>query len=219
MSTIQESLPYVGSPQQHLWRLPGVFFRPAATFEAVNLDPNWLLPLAAAALLRTARAYAVYQPSRNPLAVFLTYLLEGVLPVLLPVIICTGALLLCTYALKGRASFKGVFSLLSHTFFAYTTVSIVLGVTVLLLAPDAAQLDRQNPVVSHLGFLVSSRESLPLNHLLSSIDAFVFYHLFLIGLGLSRVARGLSFRRALLAAALPWGLYVAVTVGIKALVA
>lgn len=205
--------------QERLIGLLGLVFSPTIIFKAINESPHWVLPLVLAALIRTLRVYIVYSPNRTPVAALLTFLMEGVLPLAIQILACTGAFMGFIYALGGSTSFKKVFSVLSHTFFVYTLITVLLSCLIILLAPDRDQLDLQNPLITNLGFFVSPEKSLALNYLLSSVDLIAFYHIFLIALGLSAVAARISFRKALLMVSLCYALYVAVGVGIKAVVA
>ena len=205
--------------REQLSGLLRIFYSPTSLFEAIREKPYWLLPFIIAAIIRTVRVYVVFSPNRTVVAALLTFLLEGVLPLAIQIVLCTAVFMGLVYAFGARVSVKKLPSVLCHTFFAYTLITVLLSCLVYLIAPSRDGIDVQNPVASNLGFLVSPRTSVPLNYLLSAIDLIVFYHIFLIALGLSIVATKFSFKKALLIVVGCYALYVAIAVGIKAVVA
>jgi hypothetical protein len=204
--------------REQLSGLPRIFYSPTSLFEALRENPHWLLPFIVAAIIRTVRTYVVYSPNRTVVAALLTFLIEGVLPLAIQIGICTAIFIGLIYAFGGSVSIKKVLSVLCHTFFVYTLITVLLSCLVYLFSPNREHLDIQNPVASNLGFLVSPRQSVPLNFLLSAVDLIVFYHIFLIALGLSIVATKFSFKKALLIVVGCYVLYVAIAAGIKAVV-
>lgn len=200
------------------WNLPGVFFEPVSTFQRINQNPTWILALSVAILARLARIFAFYNPSKVPQKLTLTVLIE-VISVLMPVLICSGIFLLGLVLAGAMVSFVKVFSVLSHTFFAYFLIHVVLSSLVLLLASDRAAVDPQNPLVSNLGFLFNREDQLALNHFASSFDLIVFYHLFLIACGLESVSEPVSRRGVVWVVLGTWVLYIGTTTVIKAIVA
>lgn len=199
-----------------LWRLPEIFLRPTAAFHELNKNPAWVAPLFAAALFRVLRLVA-FQPSREPLKMLATFTIEAITFVF-PVLVCSGALMLVLYLAGGETSFRRVFSVLTHTFFFYTVVSVVLAVTIHFLSPDPTSVDFQNPAFTNLGFLVRSKQHLAFNYFLSALDVVSFYHLYLIGLGLSIVSQKISFRKTMGMTAALWITYVALGVAVKFIV-
>jgi uncharacterized protein YneF (UPF0154 family) len=220
-------------------RLAGIFFQPRQTFEDINRRPTWAVVLILTILISLVgtlafmnligfenimdqqirdnpRMQEMTEEQRammldSPFMRFSAYLgaLVGV-----PVIaLLTSVLLMLLFWVSGaEAPFAKFFSVVIHSFFAYSVVSMVLSVLIVLLAPDRAQLDVTNLVASNLGVLVARADSPVLHTVLSSLDVLTFYYLFLLSLGLSVVSRKTVGSAAFLVVAL-WAFYVALKAG------
>jgi len=201
-----------------LRKLSGILFQPTATFQEINKQPAWLLALLAATLVRFAETLLFFHPLKSPLGFLLTFVISAI-PSFFVVLTCSGVFILALYLCGAETSFGRVFAVLAHTFFVYSLAIGVLRGLMLCVSADAASIDFQNPIASNLGFLLDAHEHLALQYLASSVDLIVFYHLYLIGLGLSMVAGKMSRRSAMALAVGIWALYVGVTFAIKAMVA
>ncbi|HUG42939.1 MAG TPA: YIP1 family protein [Acidobacteriota bacterium] len=138
------------------------------------------------------------------LPILTTLLVGGLLMALLPII-------------GGDAPFRKVFSVVTHGYFFYYAVATFLAVLVYHLSPEPNSIHPQNPVFTNPGGLFNRREDALLYQLASSVDLLSFYRIYLIGVGLSVVAKGLSRAGGIMASALPYALYVLITVAWTAL--
>jgi len=205
-------------PLSSWWKLQGIFFQPGATFQAIDKNPNWLLPFIITSLVSFARMLIFHNPSTVPFKLVLTFL-TAALPCFIPVLVCSGAFFTTFVLFGAETTFKKVFSLLMHTFFFMTAVNVGINLIVLFVVLDFDMVNQENQSLTNLGFLVSAEDNLALNYLLSSIDVIAFYHLYLIGLGLSIVSQKVSFKLSMGLVATLWALYVAAMVVIKTIVA
>jgi hypothetical protein len=115
-------------------------------------------------------------------------------PVAFLVMFCAGAglYLLGTSALGGSMNYKQALSVWVYSSFPPTVLAGIVGLVVLLLKSsdsiDPARPDK-SLVQANLGILLGSGSSPVLSALLSSIDLFAFYGLFLAAIGLRRMGR------------------------------
>lgn len=127
-----------------------------------------------------------------------------------------GILLLITnFVLGGATSYS---TMLAITAFAWlpNLIQMAAGVATMLLKPYG-DFDMQNLVVSNLGPLADPKAHKALYWLLMSVDAFSFWKIALLGLGISIAAR-FSFKKGLIAVILPWAvIWVLVPAGWKAI--
>ncbi len=187
---------------------------PTHTFRRIKGRPVWLPPFLLAVLVRLLHLFTFYSPSLSPAKLTLSVMLE-VLPFLIPVLICSGVFFLGLLLIGAKPCFSRVFSVLTHTFFLYTLLTVGLGTIVLLVAPHPELLDRTDLVAANLGPLIDGQEHLALHHLVRSIDLVSLYQLYLIALGLSITSEGVSLRAGLWLVGNTWALYVAGGVAIK----
>lgn len=132
------------------------------------------------------------------------------------VLVCASLFMLGLYLMAGEAKFAKVFSVNAHTFFFYYVVYSGLSLIVVLLAQEPESIDLQNPLYSNPGFVVSRKDSPALYSLMSSLDVITFYHMFLLGLGLSTVTERVSFRTALGVVCVFWFIFVLGKMGLAA---
>jgi hypothetical protein len=157
------------------------------------------------------REQIVEQAVNSPLTSVMMYVGPILGPIII-VLVVAGLLMLASTLTGGQATFKKVFSVNSHVFFFSYVVASVLSVVVVLLSPDPAEIDIQNPVATNLGFLVARTESPALYSLLSSIDLVSFYTIYLLGLGLAVVNRK-PVRSMLLTVVVLWVVWVLIKTG------
>lgn len=220
------------------WRLQGIFLEPGRTFQEINQRWNWLLPMLAVVALSFAATFVLInsigqetilrqQMLRNPqiqemprerqeemiqgalespFTKALFYI--GPLFSFLPALVVAGALLLGLVMTGSQSTFGKVFSVTSHVFFAYSVVSTVLVLAVVLLAPDPTEIDVQNPIQSNLAFLFDREDSTFLHSVATSIDLLSLYAIGLLALGLSKISARLSLGGGLALVGGFWLLYV-----------
>lgn len=233
-------------PKGALWRLQGILFQPKQTFEAINVKPNWLVPVVAILLVSSLGLFllstlvgldnfAEQMTAQNPkaaeqmaqlpedqrevaLAVQKTmFVVFGLIGFPILGVIVSLAFLLAFWVAGSEARFGKIFSVVAHSFFAYGVINTVLSGLIMLLAQDPTQLDLLNMVPTHLGLLIDRIQSPVLFGFLSSLDLLSFYTLFLLTLGMSVVGRKSIATSAALVFIL-WALYVALfKVGLTAL--
>ena len=211
-----ESTLEINATHNSWWRLLGVVLEPSSTFHEIDKKPTWILALLGATAVRLGRVFLFYNPSRTPVKLVLTGLVE-LISTFIPIVVCSGVFLLALYLGGAKTTFKKVFSVLCHTFFFYTVINVILS-SIMLWTSDRRDVDLQNPVVSNLGFLFNKQDHLALNYLASSLDALVVYHMFLIVLGLSIVAKKTSLKSVTWTVISSWGLYTIAVASVKALV-
>jgi len=223
-----------------LWRLQGIFFQPKETFQEIAKKPTWLIALILCVVIggvgliwvmetigfeRIVIEQAQAQGREVPEEQLQMLNSPGVkavryafMIIMNPVVLLVAAgLLLALFWLVGSdAKFSRVFSVVVHSFLAYTVVSTVITLLIVLVAADPTELDVQNLVASNLGVLVSRTESPVLFALLSSIDLLSCYCVFLLSLGMSIVGRK-SLATSVALVLIPWGLWVLVKMGLAAI--
>ena len=224
-----------------LWRLQGIFFQPKETFQEIAKKPTWLIVGILCVLIGVGGFMLIMnrigfetmimqqaqargqemteeqlQMATSPAIKAFTY---GMMVIGTPIVmLLTAGLLLALFWLVGSdASFGRAFSVVAHSLFAFTLVSTVISVLIVMLAADPAELDIQNLVASNLGALVSRTESPVLFAVLSSVDALTFYYLFLLSLGMSIVGRKSLGTSAALVVVL-WVVWVLVKTGWTAII-
>ena len=153
----------------------------------------------------------VEQSSSGPMRVVFQYVMP-VLGPLIAVLLTSGVLMLAIYLGGAETSFKKILAVTTHTFFFYSFVGSILAILVFSLSSDPASINIQNPVFTNVGGILSPKESPVLYKLLSGLDILVFYHIYLIGLGLSKVAERLSLSGGVTMTAVVYGLYLGVQV-------
>lgn len=86
------------------------------------------------------------------------------------------------------SGFSKVFAVAATSMFFYTVVSGILTIAVILVTSDPNTINIHNPVFTNPAGLVDSEEFKVLYTLLTHLDLLVWYTIFLMGLGLSRIA-------------------------------
>lgn len=129
----------------------------------------------------------------------------------------SGILLLMVYVGSSETSYLKMLGVTSHAMLFYSVVGGVLLTIVLVLSPDPQAIDLQNPVYTNPGALVDAKEYPVLNRLASALDLVTLYTIYLLGLGLSKVAVRMSVGKGVLLAGIPWLLYVGIGVLWRAL--
>lgn len=231
-------------PKGAVERIFGVFFSPGETFQDIARRPSFVAPLVILILFALGTSIAITQRvgletivrqqiEANPrfadmpaeqrdraIQAGITFgrvsiYLFPTLGVAASVLVIAGVLLLmANFVLGAEASFKSLFATTAHASLVGCVVAVLAIITVLL--KDPADIDLQNIVTSNLGPLFDPASHKVLNRLASSIDLFSFWQIALQALGVSAAAK-VSFKRGLIAVVIPWAVWVAGAVGLRAI--
>lgn len=135
--------------------------------------------------------------------------------VLIGYLICTGALVLVLVLMGAPLTFKKSLAVTVWGLGPPSILLLILGTVFLYVKdPETVEIVVQNNVVSNLGLLVSDEEHPVLSSLLSSIDVFSFWSIYLLGVGFTAVSdRKLTMGQALTGVLICWGLWVLLKMG------
>lgn len=226
-------------------RLFGVLFSPKATFESIVRRPTWWLPMVVLVLLSMAvvgifgkrGGWAPYlqkqmqsntrfqqlpaKQQQQQLAVTLKYtppFAFGEVAVGVPLaIVIVAALLLATFNLvQGtQIKYKTALSIVSYAWVP-GIMSGLLAIVVISLK-DPATVDLQNIVVANASAFISPDAPRWQVMLLSSIDIFTFWEMFLMAIGFGVAApRKLTTGKAFASIFVIWLVWIAIKVGATA---
>jgi hypothetical protein len=139
--------------------------------------------------------------------------------VLVVYVICAAVLLLVFVIMGGALNFKRSLAVTIWGMAPPGIVAMLLGIMFMFIKdPDSLEIDVSSNVVSNLGLLVSDKDHPALASLLSSIDLFSFWSIFLLSMGFSAAAEGkLPRNKALTGVIAVWAIYVLGKVGFKAI--
>jgi hypothetical protein len=246
MATTPTPAPAAEAQISMLGRLTGALFSPRPTFEDIARKPDWIVPLLVIVLLSTVttaifgqrvgwrgfmekqlannkRVEQMSPEQRERIIEQQTKFAPIIGYVAAPIFIFGGALivsgvLLGAFNILAGAEFnyKTSLGILTHAWMPAVIVQL-LGILILFVkAPD--MIDLEHLVASNLGALLSDDSPKWLMSLLTSIDLFTFWTIFLAALGFS-VARPkkISMGRALGIIIVLWVLYLGVKVGFTAI--
>jgi hypothetical protein len=105
------------------------------------------------------------------------------------------------------APYPKILGVSSYVFWAYTVVSGAILVAVIKL--NAGDVDLSNPIALNPGFFTTPESAgKRVQSLLTSLDLLSFAAITFLAFGFTRITRGLSIGKALLAVAIPWIVYV-----------
>lgn len=228
-----------------LARIFGVLFSPKVTFESIVRRPTWLLPVVLLVVLaivvvgifdkrggwpsyfqrqdESASRFQqlTQQQQQQTLATQVKYgpkvvYAEVVIALPLAILIVAAILLAMFNLLYGtQIKFKTAFSIVSYAWVP-GIISGILGIVILLLK-DPATVDVQNIVAANASVLIPSDAARWKIALLSSIDIFTFWEMFLLAVGFGVAApRKLSTGKAFASIFVIWLIWVAVKVGATA---
>jgi hypothetical protein len=226
-------------------RIFGVLFSPKATFESIVKRPTWLLPMILFVLLalivlgvfdvrggwppylqrqlatNSQFQQLTRQQQQQRLALTLKYTPRfeyGAVAVAVPVvIIIIAAVLLADFNLINgtQLKFKTALSIVTYALVPGIILSL-LAILVLFLK-DPATVDPQNIVIANASAFIPSDAARWKVVLLSSIDIFTFWEMFLMAVGFGVAApRKLSTAKAFASIFVIWLIWVAVKVGATA---
>lgn len=221
-----------------IWRLQGIFFEPSATFEDINKKPTFLVALLLtivialigwtiidslvdlqelmeAQIKAAPQAEGLSQDQIELQASYTVPFIKWAAPILIPplmMLLVAALMLLMAFLTGGMTTFKKLTSVVSYTFFFQTVISITLMVLVFAVVSDPEAINLQNPVSSNLGFLFDAEDSPVLFKLASSADIIVWYVIFLLGLGLSKVSEGIKVGKGFVLVAVMYLIYVSIGV-------
>jgi hypothetical protein len=227
-------------------RVFGAIVNPRPTFESIVRRPNWIPPIILGCLIFMAvvasftyrggwpsffekqaadnsRIQQMSPEARDSLlakqekiAPTFGYI-EGVVLPFLSVLIVSG-ILLGTFTLAGsvKTDFKTTLGIAAYAGLPWV-IQGLLGVLVIFLK-DPANVDLQNLVASNPGAFLAGDAPKWLAALLTSIDIFAIWNIALVGVGFSAInPKKLSFGKAFSIVLVLWIFYVAVKVGVIAL--
>jgi hypothetical protein len=226
-------------------RIFGVLFSPKATFESIVRTPSWWLPMVLVVLLslvvvgifdkrggwpyylqkqmatnsRFQQLTPQQQQQQMAMAMKYTpYFVYGEVVVAVPlVIVIVAAILLGLFnGLQGtQIKFTTALSIVSYAWVP-GIITGILGIVVMCLK-DPATVDLQNIVVANVSAFISPDSARWKIMLLSSVDIFTFWEMFLMAIGFGVAApRKLSTGKAFASIFVVWLIWVAVKVGATA---
>lgn len=226
-------------------RIFGVLFSPKETFKSIVQRPTWLLPVVLLILLAVVvvgifdkrGGWPPYfqrqdasssrfeqlsqQRQQRTLALQIKYGPRAVyaeVAIIIPLaIVVVAAIFLAIFNLiyGTQLKFKTAFSVVSYAWVPGIILGI-LGVVVVLLK-DPATVDIQNVVIANASAFISSDAARWKIMLLSSVDIFSFWEMFLMAVGFGVAApRKLTTAKAFVSIFIVWLIYVALKVGATA---
>ena len=223
------------------WRLQGIFFEPAKTFEDINLKPTVLVPIIICIVIGMIAVigigtFADYEElaikaiEERPQAERLTdeqiqqsaripaIIMQVAGPIVVPIYLLalSGILMLLAVLSGGETNYKKILSMVANVNVFHSLIKTVLTLLVFGIAADPMAIDLQNPVSTNLGFLFSQKESPGLYTLASWIDIIAFYVIYLMGLGLCKVSTGIKLGKGVLLVAIPYIVLTLIFSGIAA---
>lgn len=242
-STSPAQAPEAGS--NSFARIFGVLFSPKATFESIVRTPSWWLPVVIIVLLslvvvgifdkrggwpyylqkqmasnsRFQQLTPQQQQAQMAMALKVTpYFVYGEVAVVVPVVIVIVASVMLGLfnGLQGtQIKFKTALSIVSYAWVP-GIITGILGIVVMCLK-DPATVDLQNIVVANASAFISADSARWKIMLLSSIDIFTFWEMFLMAIGFGVAApRKLSTGKAFGSIFVVWLVWVALKVGLTA---
>jgi hypothetical protein len=232
--TNNEVVPGEEEAKGSIWRLQGIFFEPSATFEDINKKPTFLVPLLLSIVIAligwalidnfvdlqelmeaqikaAPQAEGLSQEQIELQASYTVPFIKWVAPIVIPplmMLLVAALMLLMAFLTGGTTTFKKLSSVVSYTFFFQTVISITLMVLVFAVVSDPEAINLENPVSSNLGFLFDAEDSPVLFKLASSADVIIWYVIYLLGLGLSKVSERIKVRKGFALVAALYLIYV-----------
>ncbi len=130
--------------------------------------------------------------------------------VLVTYVIVAAAFLLVFVIMGGALNFKKSLAMTVWGMGPPGIVAVLLSVLFMYVKdPDTLEINAPDNVVSNLGLLVSQQEHPAIASLLSSIDIFSFWTIFLLGLGFAAASEGrLTAKKATTGVVVLWAIYV-----------
>jgi hypothetical protein len=160
----------------------------------------------------------MFREADSPARRALSYGMAGA-GTLVSMLVVSGALLGLMKMTSADSSFRHVFAAVSHSFWAYTLIGVTISYIIVFASGDRANIDPRNLVaLNPAAFMDQGATSPFLYAIAASLDLLSFYLIFLLSLGLSRVAKGLSFGRALILVLVPWAAWVLGKASLAALI-
>lgn len=220
-----------------LWMLANIWFEPGRVFQQVARRPRWWIPLAIITL--AAMGYLAVFTKQVGWETFMRQELESnsrlesmtpeqreqVLSMQLKfapvmgfvgvptgiaataVVIAAVLMLVFKYLLDAPCGFAQALGVVSWSMMP-GLLNTCAGLLVMMMVP-AAEFDLKNPVGTNLGYYLSADSAAWLKSVLTSIDFFSFWTIFLLATGMSVITRK-SWGSSLGAILIPWGFYVVI---------
>lgn len=153
------------------------------------------------------------EQANTPVRRTLSYVMPGISTILVLLIVAgllTGILAL----MESRPSFGKTLTMYSYCFYAYLVVTGLLSLLVLSLMRDKADADVQHLLMFNLGAALDKASTNRFVYsLASSLDLLSIGFVMLISYGLSRIAPGVSFGKALAAVGGLWAVWILIKAG------
>ena len=117
---------------------------------------------------------------------------------------------------ENGSAFSRVFAVTTTSILFYWVVKGILSVAVVLAASDPNSINIVNPVFTNPAGLVDHSDSKVLYNFLSHLDLLIFYTIFLIGLGISKISLKCSVTKGVVIIGLWYVVYLLAQTGIAA---
>lgn len=118
---------------------------------------------------------------------------------------------------ESSSAFKKVFAITASSMLFYNVVAGILTIAVIMTASDPNSLNLRNLVSTNPAFLVDAGESRVLYNFLTHLDILVWYTIFLLGLGISKIADKCSLTKGIMIIGFWYLIYALGHTGITAL--
>jgi Yip1 domain len=231
------------TPKGSFWN---IFLEPAKCFEALNLKPVFVVPLILCILISFANSFVILnkmdmaqvmrtQLESSPAAdqmeeeqiaeqiqmmtkfAKISVVVVPLIFIPLLILLLSGLIMLGIYVTGSETVFRKVLAVATSSMLFYSVVSVILFITVVLVSADPNSINLQNPVFTNPAGLVDLKESKVLYTFLSHLDVLVWYTIYLIGLGLSKVATKCSVAKGVCLIGFWYVIYALVKTGFSAI--
>ena len=153
------------------------------------------------------------QKSNTPLRRNLSYVMPGIGSIIV-LLIVAGLLTAILAIMDSRPTFGKTLAMYSYSYFVYAVVTGLLSVLVISLMSDRAEADMQHLLMFNLGAALDKDTTNRFVYsLATSLDLISILNLMLISFGLSRIAPGVTFGKALSAVGTLWVVWVLLKAG------
>jgi hypothetical protein len=205
-----------------------VIFQPQAAFRSIGAKPRWILPLAACVILTLVSV--ILMVNRMGIANMMRAPLQGnpqaegiaesgfvktmmyVNPLIfLPIMLLAmaGVFLLVLMLVGVEVSFKQAFSIVTHSFLAYSVITTALTLVTVYATKDYSNFDIRNATATNVGFFLDPAETSKfLYSFASSLDVLSFWLLYLLAVGFAETGPKTRLPKTLPAVIGVWLIYV-----------
>ena len=153
------------------------------------------------------------QKSNTPLRRNLSYVMPGIGSIFV-LLLVSGLLTAILAIMDSRPSFGKTLAMYSYSYYLYAVVSGLLSLLVLSLMSDRADADLQHLLMFNAGAILDKETTNRFVYsLASSLDLISILNLMMISFGLSKIAPGVSFGKALSAVGALWLIWILIKAG------